>query len=101
MSVQSVPSLSIVKVVIAALIIISQDLLIYGAEIPPGYFAFEKASRIHGVPPRVRKPPYVPAGVPCPGNYPESNISLKSILGVNCYSQTNLAPFGKGSSTRS
>lgn len=34
---------------------------------PPGYYAFEKATRAHGVPPRVLKPPYLPANVPCPG----------------------------------
>lgn len=60
------PSLSMVKL-LTVTSIISQIHLIYSAEIPPGYFAFEKASRIHGVPPRVRKPPYVPAGVPCIG----------------------------------
>ncbi|RWS27354.1 uncharacterized protein B4U80_00101 [Leptotrombidium deliense] len=34
---------------------------------PPGYYAFEKAMKINGIPPRVRKPPYVPADIPCPG----------------------------------
>jgi hypothetical protein len=36
-------------------------------DLPPGYYAFEKATKVHGVPPRVRKPPYIPANVPCPG----------------------------------
>ncbi|XP_074601857.1 spaetzle domain-containing protein 6 [Brevipalpus obovatus] len=62
---------SIVKIFSVFLKFISLILLVCplsrGADIPPGYFAFEKASRIHGVPPRVRKPPYLLVNVPCHG----------------------------------
>ena len=35
--------------------------------VPFGYFAFEKSNPLYK-PPKVRKPPYFPAEIPCPGN---------------------------------
>lgn len=49
--------------------------------LPPGYYAFETASRRHGVPPRVRPPPYLPTDVPCPGGYSCSTfLSFMSLI---------------------
>ncbi|RWS09747.1 hypothetical protein B4U79_08883 [Dinothrombium tinctorium] len=48
--------------------------------IPPGYYAFEKAMKINGVPPRVRKPPYVPADIPCPGAVKTGQFSPRDTL---------------------
>jgi hypothetical protein len=35
--------------------------------IPTGYYAFEKASSQLNKPPKVRKPPYIPTDIECPG----------------------------------
>uniref|UniRef100_T1KGC5 Spaetzle domain-containing protein n=1 Tax=Tetranychus urticae TaxID=32264 RepID=T1KGC5_TETUR len=60
-----------VNKVLIVIINLTVVLIVHGSttdqQQPPGYFAFEKATRTHGVPPRVLKPPYLPANVPCPG----------------------------------
>lgn len=44
--------------------------------LPPGYYAFEKASS-YNKPPQVRKPPYIPTNAPCSGNENNNNNNNK------------------------
>lgn len=52
--------------------------------LPPGYYAFETASRRHGVPPRVRPPPYLPTNVPCSGKVIPSALIIPRLTNFSC-----------------
>ncbi|XP_067133055.1 uncharacterized protein spz6 isoform X2 [Centruroides vittatus] len=50
------------------------------AEYPEGYYAFEESTSIYKKPPKVRKPPYFKADVPCPGEDPIGRFSPRDTL---------------------